>query len=237
MPQKKRRRKTGRFAPLVWIITAAVIAFFIGYSNKFRIAPFSRNISETNSQSAFNLTNFFTFPQTNHNSVSSTNKENSSSSSMSLSSISSVNKETNEAALVKVKIYLARKGENDITLVGKTIEIPKTQSLLRDTLQNLISYNDDKLLNMVPIHTKINKIRIKEGIALVDLSDDFSYNSSGEAGYRVQVYQIVYTATQFRNVRAVEFYIDGKPAEYLGGDGYHILNPVYPFSYLPKFPL
>ncbi|MGA2140898.1 MAG: GerMN domain-containing protein [Brevinematales bacterium] len=233
-PQRKRRRKSGKYAPLVWILTAAVIAFFIGYSNTFKNLSFLQNNPQSGASSAssegnntFNLTNLF--PP----SVSSAPVSNAvSQASSSPGPISNVSQQ-----LVKVKIYLASKNDKEISLVEKTVMLPKSQSLLKDTLQYLINYNDPKLINLVPIKTKIRKITIRNGIALIDLSDDFAYNSYGVIGYKVQVYQVVYTAAQFKKVDAVAFYIDGRLADYLGGDGYPVHNPVYPFSNLPRFPL
>lgn len=240
MPQKNRRRKTGKFAPLVWIITAAVIAFFIGYSNTIKNLPFLQKNNQTNY--TFNLTNLI--PPSLQSQGGLSNQQSSSSSagssitaSSASSSSSSIISPTNNAQSVKVKIFLARRGDKEISLVEKTVLMPRTQSMLKDTLQLLIGYNDDKLMNLVPIKTKVKKVTIRDGIALIDLSEDFSYNSSGIIGYKVQINQIVYTATQFSKVKAVAFYINGKLAEYLGGDGYPVHNPVYPYSYLPKFPI
>ncbi len=235
MPQK-RRRKRSKFAPLVWILTAAVIAFFVAFSNTYKSIPFFQKSPQTNAQApVFNLTNLLpgiTPVQNVSSSISSQGE------SSKISIIAPTNIVTNTGQpVVRVKIYLAKQGASDISLVEKIVEIPRTQALLKDTLQTLIGYNDEKLLNLVPIHTKIRKIWIKDGIAHIDLSDEFSYNSNGPVGYKVQVYQIVYTAAQFASVKAVTFYIEGKLAQYLGGDGYPLNNPIYPYSYLPKFPL
>jgi len=238
MPQKRRRRKSGKYAPLIWIITAALIAFFIGYSNIFKTLIVSQKNQHTDSENnSFNLTNII--PITPVQGSTSSSKFSASSETFSAVSNRTTNQQltNNTEQTVRVKIYLANRGDKEISLVEKTVLLPKTQSMLRDTLQLLIGYNDDKLINLVPIKTKIRKITIRDGIALIDLSDDFAYNSNGVLGYEVQVYQIVYTATQFRNVKAVAFYINGKLADYLGGDGYPVHNPVYPFSYMPKFPL
>jgi spore germination protein GerM len=74
-------------------------------------------------------------------------------------------------------------------------------------------------------------------VAYIDFSEDFGFNSYGLIGYQIQVYQVVYTAAQFATVDAVYFYMEGEPLEYLGGEGYLLHNPVYPFSYLPEYSL
>jgi spore germination protein GerM len=243
MPQRKRRRKSGKYAPLVWILTAAVIAFFIGYSNTFKnfqIPQAGQAGSVTNAQNnSFNLFNILKPPPSSE--ASSQEQRSTSSAPQSISSAPTVSSASSNGAggaqLVKVKIYLASKNNKEISLVEKTVMLPKTRSLLKDTLQYLIGYNDNNLINLVPIKTKIKRVIISKGIAIIDLSDEFNYNSYGPVGSEVQVYQIVYTATQFANVDGVAFYINGKKIDHLEGDGYLINNPVYPFSSLPRFPI
>ena len=106
---------------------------------------------------------------------------------------------------------------------------------MKDTITALINSKDKDLQNLVPMNTKVNKVWINNDIAYVDFSEDFSYNTYGVIGFKVQIYQVVYTATQFPQVKAVFFYMNGKPLDYLGGDGYPVNNPVYPYSSLPKF--
>jgi spore germination protein GerM len=48
------------------------------------------------------------------------------------------------------------------------------------------------------------------------------YNHYGREGYQAQLKQVVYTATSFSSVQDVQFLIDGKTRDYLGGDGIFI---------------
>ncbi len=230
MPQKKkRRRKSGKFAPLIWILTGAVIAFFIAYSRNYQNIPFiSRKTTSSSSIASFlNLTNLLKLPQ----------KASSSQSAPSIITLPMPSNVVTNIAEEKmfVKIYLARQLKNEITLAEKRIEIAKTPSPLKGTIENLVTYQDENLLNLIPHNTRLRKVWIKNGIAYIDFSEEFGYNSYGNLGYKLQIYQVVYTATQFSSVKAVHFYINGKPADYLGGDGYPVNNPVYPFSSLPRF--
>jgi len=227
--KKKRRRKSGKFAPLIWILTGAIIAFFIAYSRNYQNLPFiSKKVASSASASnIFNLTNLLKPLQKT-------------TSSQSVSSITTTLIPTNIATniieeKISVKIYLARQLKNAISLVEKRIEIAKTPSPLKETIESLIEYQDEILLNLIPHNARLRKVWIKNGIAFIDFSEEFGYNSYGNLGYKIQIYQVVYTATQFPSVKAVYFYMNGKPADYLGGDGYPVNNPVYPFSSLPRF--
>jgi spore germination protein GerM len=216
-PRKRRRKKSGKYTPLIWILTGAVIAFFISYSNSLKDLPVFNEKNNTAPRPAVN-TNSFQFPKIGFPSVK-------------------PGKPKAESGNITVKLYLATQTGNDMTFAEKDVEIPKSPGTLKDTLEALIRTKDDNLQNLVPMNTKIRKVWIQDEIAYIDFSEDFSYNSYGLIGYKIQIYQVVYTATQFEGVRAVYFYMEGKPLKYLGGDGYPLNNPVYPYSSLPKFPL
>jgi spore germination protein GerM len=222
--KSKRRRKAGKYTPLVWILTGAVIAFFIAYSsNSFKNLSFWQ--PPKGNTNYFSLTNFVPIPQ-----IKETPKTNN---SVTIP-LSSAGIEGNG---ISVKIFLAVQKAREIQLVEKKVMLPKSSSPLKDVLEALIQYRENDFLNLVPLNTKVRKVWIKNNIAFIDFSDNFSYNSYGITGYKVQIYQIVYTAAQFSQIKAVYFYLEGKPAEYLGGDGFMIHNPIYPFSSLPSFPL
>lgn len=235
MPVKKKtRKKSGKYTPLIWLLTGALIAFFISYSGslkniKWPIPQKNPVSSATNGLALPNITNLIPMPE-----VPKTNAIAAVKTNVVRTNVVTV---TNTAVQngIAVKIFLANQKGKDIVLVEKQVTIPRGQSVLKDTLEALIDYRNPGLLNMVPLNSKIRKVWIKGDVAYVDFTEDFSYNSYGLTGYKIQVYQVVYTATQFAQVKAVYFYIEGKPAEYLGGDGYPLHNPIYPFSSLPVF--
>lgn len=226
--KKKSKKNKGKFAPLIWILTGAIIAFFISYSkvikSNFSITTPENKITNTN---ILNKTN-----KSINNIISNNQNQNVNINFQDKDKISNENK-------ISVNIYLAKQLNNYIRLIEKRIEITKTENILSETLKELINYRPDEsdVYNLVPYKTKINKIWIKDQIAYIDFNEEFSYNSMGVLGYKIQIYQIVYTVVQFKNIKAVYFYMNGKPLEYLGGEGYLIYNPIYPFSTLPKFSL
>jgi spore germination protein GerM len=216
MATKRSPKKKGKYAPLIWIVSGALIAFFITYSGNIKKTFVNEEGSNSqNISQAFEIRNII------------------SNFSSSFKSESFSNSETESKTTYKV--YLAQQKNNVIYLVDKPVSIPHTKSPIRDVLEALIKYQDEQLLNLVPIHTLIKNIWIKNDVLYIDFSEEFSYNSYGLTGYKIQIYQIVYTATQFPQVKAVYFYQNGKPLQYLGGDGYPIHNPIYPYSSLPKF--
>lgn len=82
------------------------------------------------------------------------------------------------------------------------------------------------LLNLIPQETELNSIRIESGTAYIDFNEYFRYNSLGIEGYKAQLMQIVYTATEFGSVDKVQFLIDGEKMDYLGAEGVYIGEPI-----------
>ena len=82
------------------------------------------------------------------------------------------------------------------------------------------------LISLIPEETKLLSISIKGGIAFINFSDSFRFNSFGVEGYKAQLKQIVYTATEFNNVDAVQILIEGSLNEYMGSEGVFIGEPL-----------
>ena len=59
----------------------------------------------------------------------------------------------------------------------------------------------------------------------LNFSSEFEYNAIGNEGMLVQLYQFVYTATQFDDVLNVVFLIDGKYNEFIGAEGSIVNSP------------
>lgn len=70
----------------------------------------------------------------------------------------------------------------------------------------------------VPEGTRLLGLSIDGTTARVDLSRRFA-SGGGTLSMTARVAQVVYTLTQFRTVRSVEFLLDGSPVDALGGEG------------------
>ena len=84
---------------------------------------------------------------------------------------------------------------------------------------------DSSLYRLVPESTKINSIIVEDGLAKVDLSQDFVNDKvTSDTEDNLLVYSIVNTLTEFPEVNSVSFYIDGEKLDTLGMldiSGYH----------------
>ncbi len=80
------------------------------------------------------------------------------------------------------------------------------------------------LTSSVPAGTTVRGIAVSGGTATVDLSREFA-SGGGTLSMTSRVAQVVYTLTQFRSITAVEFKLEGKPLDALGGEGILLETP------------
>jgi hypothetical protein len=121
--------------------------------------------------------------------------------------------------------------QGEIQLQGVIRAVPYDDSPLRETLTTLLagqvpSEINGGLLTMIPSDVELRNVYVRGSTAYVDFSDEFRFNSLGQVGLSAQVGQIVYTATEFRNVRDVQILIEGKQIEYLSSEGPFIGGPL-----------
>jgi hypothetical protein len=99
--------------------------------------------------------------------------------------------------------------------------LPATDSPLRDVIQAVIAgpnaeETQSGLISLIPAGTKLLSVTIRGDTAYINFSEDFQYNTHGTEGYNGQLRQIVFTATEFPNVRDVQILIEGSRIDYLG---------------------
>ena len=70
-------------------------------------------------------------------------------------------------------------------------------------------------LSLIPPGTRLKSIRVSDGIATMDFSEEFMFNTFGPEGMKNQLKQVIYTASEFPTVKAVQFLIDGKKVDYI----------------------
>ena len=109
-------------------------------------------------------------------------------------------------------------------------KIPVSNSPMTDALQALIGgpNNEEKgknLISLIPPGTRILSATVRGDTAYISFSEDFQYNTYGVEGYAGQVRQIIYTATEFSNVKNVQILIEGRRVDYLG-EGIWIGSPL-----------
>ncbi len=110
-------------------------------------------------------------------------------------------------------------------------DLPQTDAPLSDTLKDLFRGTSAAeagkgLRSLIPAGTRLLSATVKDGVATVNVSEDFQFNQFGIEGYIGQLAQVVFTATAFPTVTSVQFLIEGQRREYLGAEGVWIGTPL-----------
>ena len=72
------------------------------------------------------------------------------------------------------------------------------------------------LQTLIPNDAKLISARIDSNTAYLNFNERFQYNSLDAEGYYAQLRQIVWTVTEFPNVRNVQILVDNRRVEFLG---------------------
>lgn len=121
-------------------------------------------------------------------------------------------------------IYLIEYNENtgSITLVFKERSFEKNtiENAILSLLDGATTYeNNHNIISSIPRNTKLLDIFIEDSTVYLDFNEDFQYNPLGNEGSILQIYQFVYTATQFEGINNVVFLINGEFRETIGAEG------------------
>jgi germination protein M len=132
----------------------------------------------------------------------------------------------------KARVYfVAVQADGGITLKSVIRSVSFDDSPLRETLICLLkgpstAEINQGLLSIIPEGTNLRNVFVNGNTAFVDFSDDFRFNTIGQAGLKAQLKQVVYTVTEFSNVKDVQILIEGRRQRYLSPEGLYIAEPV-----------
>lgn len=133
----------------------------------------------------------------------------------------------------KTEVYFLKTEDNESVKVATTKNdtIYKTDSeRFRATMEALFSGPSglEKIAGVyseIPPETKLLEIREDENSYTINISEDFEFGGGADS-MKVRVKQLVITATQAAKGKDVYLEIEGKRAEYVGGEGIMILQPL-----------
>jgi len=121
--------------------------------------------------------------------------------------------------------------EGEIALKGVIRSVQYLDAPLKTTLETLLqgplaTEINQGLLTLLPQDTVINNISIKGDTAVLDFNESFRFNSLGPEGALAQIKQVVFSVTEFSNIKKVQILIDGKRSKYLSPEGVYIEKPL-----------
>lgn len=105
-------------------------------------------------------------------------------------------------------------------LAAEKRAIPKTLGIARAAINELIKgpTAQSGLSASIPAGTRLKDIKIQNGLATVDFSEDLSKkHPGGSAGESLTVGSIVNTLTQFPSVQEVQILVEGRVVETIAG--------------------
>ncbi|WP_455382902.1 GerMN domain-containing protein [Salinispira pacifica] len=110
-------------------------------------------------------------------------------------------------------------------------EVRYIDSPLTDTIRALLKGPTPEelnkgVLNLIPPKTQLLSAYVQNGIAYLNFNEAFEFNTMGVEGFIAQLKEIVHTATEFSTVSRVQFLVNGKKVDYLGGEGIYIGRPL-----------
>jgi spore germination protein GerM len=141
--------------------------------------------------------------------------------------------ETERPAEIRdVGIYFIqeRAGGAELSLVKVNRKIRVSASPLRDSINALLSgpnaeEKSQGIISLIPAESRIISLSISENTAQLNFNEEFRYNTLGKEGSDAQIKQIVWTATEFPNIRNVQFLIEGERVNLLI-EGVRIWSPI-----------
>ena len=129
-----------------------------------------------------------------------------------------------------VRAYYVVDGKPGVEGLVPTLRVvPESTGVARAAMDALLDSGPirdayQSIATAIPSGTRLLGLSIKDGIATVDLSREFeSGGGSASAFYRLG--QVTYTLTQFSNVRAVLFQVEGRTVTTFGSEGIVLEGP------------
>jgi spore germination protein GerM len=141
----------------------------------------------------------------------------------------------------KVEVYFVREADGAATVmpVERVVAGRGAEALLRAALEALLAGPSAQeqargLSTEVPEGTRLRGVAVREGVAVVDLSEAVG-SGGGSSSMQGRLWQIVYTGTQLPQAQQVRIIIEGEERQALGGEGLLIDRPIARPPAFPKF--
>lgn len=129
----------------------------------------------------------------------------------------------------RVEVYWLNARENRFELVASSLTLPQSaqpKQMLEVAFENLLSKPEERVgTTAIPPGTKLLDLGVDNEGVHVNLSQEFT-TGGGSASMTGRLAQVVYTATSLNSQDRVWIEVEGKPLEYLGGEGLEIRQPM-----------
>lgn len=136
-----------------------------------------------------------------------------------------------DVADITGKVYFCRISDDGTQRMIAAFRELSSANRLNAALEELLAgpteaEAEHDIITNIPENTKLESIKIEDDTAFLDFSSEFEINSFGRDSVVLQLKQIVFTVTEYSDIKKVQFLINGEKRTYLGGDGVVIGNPL-----------
>ncbi len=122
---------------------------------------------------------------------------------------------------VQVTLYFSDQNAEFLRPELRRVVLDKGESPIIAAIEGLIhGPQDQNLSRTIPEGTRLLGIEIKDGVAWVDFSREIQINHwGGSAGEMLTTFSVVNTLTEFPQIQAVQFLVEGEVLESIWGHG------------------
>lgn len=143
----------------------------------------------------------------------------------------SENSQSKQSADITGKVYFCRISEDGTQKMLAAFRKISSPNSLDAALEALLAgptnaEAEHDIITNIPENTTLKSCKIEGDTAFLDFSSEFEINSFGRDSAMLQLKQIVFTATEYSDIKKVQFLINGENRTYLGGDGIVIGKPL-----------
>jgi spore germination protein GerM len=102
-------------------------------------------------------------------------------------------------------------------LIAETRVVSEENKYVDAIYEMMKEPTDDNLVRLIPDTTEVNSIVVENGIAKLDLSNDFIEDRfKSDVVDLLLIFSVVNTLTEFDEISSVDFYIDGQKLDLIG---------------------
>lgn len=128
-----------------------------------------------------------------------------------LAARSKIDRSAGAAETMLVTVYYSDGLKDGLSLQPVEVKVPRSVSRIKVTAEQIIDAPQDlKLFSNIPAGTKVTA-NLKDGVAIVDLTGEVT-SVRGAAAVNNIMASFVYSLTAIPDVKAVQLWVNGKPA-------------------------
>lgn len=119
---------------------------------------------------------------------------------------------------VQVNVYYPRSDGTGLVAVRRTVKTEKDDPYMAAVKSLLAGTKEKGQTNVIPKKAKLRSVTVKDGVAVVDFSEELQkYFSGGSTAEEMLVGSLVNTLTDFPEVKKVQILVEGATVETLSG--------------------